>query len=590
MRISLTITLFWLFFTSTIWAHLGEEHPEGQHKYFPDIPRADVMLDVEELPHSRGTWWTDAHAIPGREGQLMLSSRFQYQSVLTESGKRTYLRTGEDYGWSVEGMSAFEFHPGFNEPENPGYGKFYTLTTDLDFTTAPDFISGGDTTLHNVLQEWTVDDPASDIFSGTSRELIRFQQNRNLHNVNDLEFGNDGTLFIAVGEDLQDAAAAQLDSAFGKILRIDPLGSNSANGRYGIPQDNPFVHDPNVVSEIYAYGLRNPWRMTVDQETGALWAFDVGRSSIEEVNKVVPGGNYGWPIKEGSMLNAREAFPDEPDPVTGLTRAEADGLIDPVFEYDHMQGVTVVGGLVYHGDEFPWLKGKVIFADLGMGSVSTPAPRVFYGDPETGEMFELISEETVDTVWGQTCNYRGESVSCAIYSVNEGADGEILLLGKSLMRIVPVPASQSGDFDQNGSLNAADLSLLAGAKGEDLVFDVNVDGVVDFDDRATWVTSLKGTWFGDSNLDGEFNSTDLVTVFVAGEYEDNIPMNSNWGEGDWNGDSEFDSQDIILAFQGGGFEMGRRDTEVIAVPEPASSLLILIGALAALQGRRRFGA
>ena len=205
-------------------------------------------------------------------------------------------------------------------------------------------------------------------------------------------------------------------------------------------------------------------------------------------------------------------------------------------------------------------------------------------------MFEMVSKETVDSVWGKTCNYGVERVSCAIYSVNEGVDGEILILGKSVMRVVPVPANESGDFDQNGLLNGADLTLLEAANDEDLNFDLNADGVVDFDDRATWVASLKGTWFGDSNLDGEFNTTDLVTVFVVGEYEDDIAMNSHWEEGDWNGDAEFDSQDIILAFQAGGFEKGKRDTEVIAVPEPTTLLLIVMGALGCLMGRRRFGA
>ncbi|MCA9217291.1 MAG: PEP-CTERM sorting domain-containing protein [Planctomycetales bacterium] len=106
-------------------------------------------------------------------------------------------------------------------------------------------------------------------------------------------------------------------------------------------------------------------------------------------------------------------------------------------------------------------------------------------------------------------------------------------------------------------------------------FDVNGDETVDLQDRSYWVHELKNTWFGDSNLDGVFDSSDFVAVFKAGEYEDGIAMNSTWSTGDWNGDREFDSGDFVFAFKDGGYEQGARPA-THAVPEPSSAVLILL--------------
>ena len=138
-----------------------------------------------------------------------------------------------------------------------------------------------------------------------------------------------------------------------------------------------------------------------------------------------------------------------------------------------------------------------------------------------------------------------------------------------------------GDFDSSGALDARDIDLLTEAvlgNSADPSFDVNLDGHVDHDDRREWVETLRATYFGDTNLDGEFSSTDLVGVFQLGEYEDGVAANSTWAEGDWNGDREFDSADFVLAFQFGGYEQGPR--AIAAVPEPTGPLLLAFGALA----------
>ena len=136
----------------------------------------------------------------------------------------------------------------------------------------------------------------------------------------------------------------------------------------------------------------------------------------------------------------------------------------------------------------------------------------------------------------------------------------------------------------------ADLDLLAAAirTGGDLSFDLDESGIVDSADRDFWVKTLKRTYIGDSNLNGEFNSGDFVVVFTAGKYEDGIAGNATWATGDWNGDTEFDSSDFVVAFTDGGYELGPR-LGAAAVPEPASAGLMMVGACVTLVIGRRLG-
>ena len=137
------------------------------------------------------------------------------------------------------------------------------------------------------------------------------------------------------------------------------------------------------------------------------------------------------------------------------------------------------------------------------------------------------------------------------------------------------PTFVIGDYNDNGELDAADLDLQAVAitGGEDPPeYDLNGDDKVDYADRQMWVDELKNTWIGDANLDGEFNSGDMVQVFVRGKYE--TGEDAGWEEGDWNGDTQFGSSDMVAAFAAGGYEKGKRPAVAVnAVPEPSSGLL-----------------
>ncbi|MCA9197591.1 MAG: hypothetical protein KDA87_08645 [Planctomycetales bacterium] len=141
----------------------------------------------------------------------------------------------------------------------------------------------------------------------------------------------------------------------------------------------------------------------------------------------------------------------------------------------------------------------------------------------------------------------------------------------------PKPPAIPGDFDGNQVLDVLDVNLLmAGLRaGTNLVFDLVPNGELNHQDLVVWVEELKNTYFGDANLDGEFNSTDLIQTFKSGKFEDGIADNANWEDGDWNGDREFDTTDFIIAFQSGGYEIGPRG-DVLSVPEPSGATLCLL--------------
>ncbi|MDP9351225.1 MAG: PQQ-dependent sugar dehydrogenase, partial [Chloroflexota bacterium] len=187
------------------------------------------------------------------------------------------------------------------------------------------------------------------------------------HNGGMLAFGPDGYLYIGLG----DGGGANdtygngqnMNTFLGKILRIDVNGGDADNDQaYGIPQDNPFVNDEEARPEIWATGLRNPWRFSFDRETGDLYIGDVGQNTYEWVNyqpaNVKEGRNYGWPITEGN-----HCFQEE--------ECDRDGLTPPVLEYTHDEGCSITGGYVYRGEEYPALQGAYLFGDYCSGRLWT---------------------------------------------------------------------------------------------------------------------------------------------------------------------------------------------------------------------------
>ena len=191
--------------------------------------------------------------------------------------------------------------------------------------------------------------------------LLQVEQPFPNHKGGEISFGPDGYLYIGLGDG--GGAGDPLGNGqnrstlLGKILRID-VNSASVSLNYSIPRDNPFVgNNRGFREEIYAYGLRNPWRFSVDSVTGRLWVGDVGQDRIEEVDIVKSGGNYGWNIMEGRLCYS---------PPSGCNQT---GLSPPIWEYNHTLGDAVIGGFVYRGAVFPDLAGTYVYGDYGSGKI-----------------------------------------------------------------------------------------------------------------------------------------------------------------------------------------------------------------------------
>ncbi|MBC7530057.1 MAG: PQQ-dependent sugar dehydrogenase [Oligoflexus sp.] len=187
--------------------------------------------------------------------------------------------------------------------------------------------------------------------------LVSFEQPYENHNGGHIAFGKDGYLYIGFGDGGSGGDplnnAQNLNVLFGKILRIDI----SNPGAYTIPKDNPFVGQPNTKPEIYAYGVRNPWRFQFDRATGDLWLGDVGQNLWEEVDKVTKGGNYGWNIREGFNCYENKA------------NCGNGNFVEPVIQYGHNEGASISGGFVYRGKALPSLQGTYIFGDFMSGNI-----------------------------------------------------------------------------------------------------------------------------------------------------------------------------------------------------------------------------
>ncbi len=289
--------------------------------------------------------------------------------------------------YDERGLLGLAAHPDFVH-----HPLIYTYTSEPVAGTA-DFVNvmpaGKTNNCQSVIAEWRINssnpnqvDPAS------RREILRIDKPQSNHNAGTLRFGPDGFLYFSLGDggsanDVADGHvpggnAQNLQRIWGKLLRIDVDGRNSANGKYGIPKDNPFVGQA-AVQEIYAYGLRNPYTYSFDSLTGDLYLGDAGQNNIEEVDLIKKGGNYGWNDKEGTFW-FDSVTANIGKVVTGPVRPVPPNLIDPIAEYDHDEGEVVIGGFVYRGCENPLLDGKYVFADWG--AFTAPSARLFYLDPD----------------------------------------------------------------------------------------------------------------------------------------------------------------------------------------------------------------
>jgi len=291
-----------------------------------------------------------------------------------------------------QGLLGLAFHPDFSKN-----GRFFVDYTDLagDTVVSEFALATGDPNRGDPLSEAVI---------------LTIEQPFSNHNGGDIAFGPDGYLWIATGDggsggDPQ-GNGQNPQSLLGKLLRVDV----DHGATYTIPPDNPFVEDPGARDEIWALGLRNPWRFSFDRDTGNLFIGDVGQNQWEEIDfepRFDPGGrDYGWNTMEGNHCFQTSG-------------CEIDGLTLPVFEYNHTEGCSVTGGYVYRGSRFPALAGLYLFGDFCSGTLwalapvgpddwtaavvaQTDASIAGFGEDETGELYLTdLGSGTVYRITGQ---------------------------------------------------------------------------------------------------------------------------------------------------------------------------------------------
>ncbi len=385
-------------------------------EYIGQIPASDTIL-----PYTR----INKLACEKNFGRLFINDLRGVLFELRQGKPHVYLELNKlrpnfiDRNGLATGFASFAFHPEFDKN-----GLFYTTHNEIagsqqaDFK-LPDSIK---VNMQGVLTEWKAKDPSSLSFSGISRELIRFDLIANSHGLQELAFNpfadkgdvDYGNLYISIGDggSVQVGYPEIVDhhgtDVWGSILRIDPLGDNSANNKYGIPGDNPFANAAGMQKELWAYGFRNPNRITwID--SNRILASDIGQANIEELNIVEAGNFYGWPIREGRFLFDPKGNLNS---IYGLPDNDYESTITyPIVQYDHDEGPAISGGFIAKGKLF---EGKYIFGDI-------PTGRLFVSDLKNSDyakvkelkivingkettFYELTKSSRVDLKFGRGCD------------------------------------------------------------------------------------------------------------------------------------------------------------------------------------------
>jgi glucose/arabinose dehydrogenase len=346
------------------------------------LPQVQLQPVLTQLTDERPVWMSEA---PDGSGRLF---------VVYQDGKIVSVKKGSDGGDAKEflnieardpraggenecGLMSIAFHPGFKTN-----GLFYVYYNQRN--SSGQHSQPLNFPFRSVISEFKVSAANADAADMSSeRILLEVPQPFGNHKGGEVAFGPDGFLYIGLGDGGNGGdpfgSGQSTSTLLAKMLRIDVNSPSTAgSGRnqrqlpYAIPSDNPFAHEPDITSgarkEIFAYGLRNPWRYSFDRQTGDLWAGDVGQELWEEVDLVTNGGNYGWSVREGA-----HHYKPGPD---GAQYAE------PVMEYSHRQnlqsqgmfpdhptGNCVIGGYVYRGKKYPALEGVYIYCDYSPGNI-----------------------------------------------------------------------------------------------------------------------------------------------------------------------------------------------------------------------------
>jgi uncharacterized repeat protein (TIGR03806 family) len=381
---------------------------------FAGLPAFSEPVLMLQEPASAARWY-----VVQKAGIVYV---FENQSNV--STRRVFINVGSslsDAG-GERGLLGMAFHPGF--PANPRVYLSYNANDGSQLVTR--------------VVEYQTRDGGQTLDAASGLVVLQVYQPQGNHNGGHIAFGPDGFLYVGRGDgggggDQSGAIGngQRLSTLLGKILRID-VNATTGTTRYAIPPGNPFAASPQLCNndigaftancpEIYAYGLRNPWRWSFDRGSGELWLGDVGQGAWEEVNRITAGGNYGWRCREGA-----HAF-------NATCGANAASSIDPVAEYGRGEGYSITGGYVYRGSNIPALAGRYVFGDFGSG-------RIWH-----------IARDTSPTLTVTTGFDSGLSISSfaqdpagEIYVVNFGGTLHRLRPGPAAGRVIPATLSATG--------------------------------------------------------------------------------------------------------------------------------------------------
>ena len=321
--------------------------------------------------------------------------------------------------------------------------------------------------------------------ANSEQKLLTINQPQSNHNGGCILFGPDGYLYIASGDGGgagdQNNNAQNLNLLLGKMLRID-VDSPSNGNNYGIPPTNPFINNNNARDEIYAYGLRNPWKFSFDFQNDDLWIADVGQGAIEEINRQAvsdTGLNYGWRCYEGTQDFNTANCP------------EASTLLFPVSEYDHQLGQSITGGYVYRGTKYSDINGLYFFADFVsnfVGSVDSNGTFVNYGDKN-----------------GSWSSF-GEDVNKELYIIDYA--GKIFKVEGSVLAVE--------DFDKEFS-----VKLIPNPSSEKITISLTNDSITQIE-----ISDSKGSIIYSEEIENVSEKNIPVSEFKSGIYFVKIKSNS----------------------------------------------------------------
>lgn len=434
--------------------------------------RFDAPLAMRQLP-ADATWWYVVE-------QAGLIRRFDKEDP------DTTLSTVLDVsallnmpaGGNEAGLLGMDFHPDF---ASNGY-MYISYTGTI----------GGNLT--SIVERYTSTDGGATFDPGSAKQILTLGQPFANHNGGNILFGPDGYVYLGYGDgggqDDPDGNGQDLTTLLGKMLRIDV----DSGDPYGIPTDNPYADGVGGLPEIFASGLRNPWRYSFDMVTRDLWVGDVGQNTWEEVDVVELAGNYGWSAKEGT-----HCFNEDP--------CDSGPWTDPIVEYKHSDagGLTIAGGYVYRGSTIPGLVGTYLYADTYYGRFWALTYDAVTGDP-------------APTVIAENTGYYPASFA-------QDPDGEVYFTdwnGGRLYRIdpastpepqtgvVPDALSETGCVDPANPMNPAP-GLIS--------YEVNSPLWSDGADKSRWFAIPDGTWI-EVNSDGTWTfpvGTVLIKQFRTGD-------------------------------------------------------------------------